>query len=149
MTSGVIGAIAVNRILSNNPDLFESNPNYFNKIFLDIEMSGYNRCECGSILNHYNIENPLYKNESILINNIESEEIEIKDTELIAKLQLNFLETEKCKKLFSYIRKLSNKKDISYAYCTSCNQIYSKIVRRIKQFCGIKYSDNIIYQKLE
>ncbi len=146
MTSGVIGAIAVNRILSNNPDLFESNSSYFNKIFLDIEMSGYNRCECGSILNYYNIENPLYINESITNNN---EKIEIKDEELISKLQLNFLETKKCKKLLSYIRKSSNKENISYAYCTSCNQIYSKIVRRIKQFCGIKYSDIIIYEKFE
>ncbi len=142
MTSGVIGGIMAGRIYHNNPDLFGSdNPSYFNKIFLDIEMSGYNRCECGSILNHYNIENPLYKTEL--------EEIEIKDEELVAKLQLNFLETEKCKKLLSYIKKSSNKKDISYAYCTSCNQIYSKIVRRIKQFCGIKYSDIIIYEKFE
>ncbi len=74
-------------------------------------MSGYNRCECGSILNHYNIENPLYINESITNN---KEKIEIKDEELIAKLQLNFLETEKCKKLLSYIKKSSNKKDSAF-----------------------------------
>ncbi len=142
----IVGPIMAGRMYHNNPHLFEKDNSYFNKIFLDIEMFGYNRCECRSILNHYNIENPLYINESITNNN---EKIEIKDEELIAKLQLNFLETEKCKKLLSYIKKSSNKKDISYAYCTSCNQIYSKIVRRIKQFCGIKYSDIIIYEKFE
>ncbi len=146
VNSGVIGGIMAGRIYHNNPHLFERDNSYFNKIFLDIEMSGYNRCECGSILNHYNIENPLYINESITNDN---EKIKIKDEELIAKLQLQFLETEKCKELVSYIKKLSNKKNISYAYCTSCNQIYSKIVRRIKQFCDIKYSDIIIYEKLE
>ncbi len=140
VNSGVIGGIAAGRIYHNNPDLFERDNSYFNKIFLDIEMSGYNRCKCGSILNHYNIKNPLYKSES--------EEIEIKDEELIAKLQLQFLETEKYKELVSYIKRSSNKEYLSYAHCNSCNQIYSKIVRRIKQFCGIKYSDNIIYDKI-
>ncbi len=153
--SNVVGAIMAQRVLYGN--IKEKELSFFDKIFLDMEMNGYKYCECGSVLEHYNIENPLYQNDNIGDSMLpptdlrSTNEVEIKDEEIISKLQLNFLENEKCKKLISYIKNSYNKDKeyLSYADCKECNQIYSKISRRIKMFCGIKYSDNIIYNKIE
>ncbi len=134
-----IGGIIAGQMLYGNHTLFEIRDGFFDKIFLDLEMSGYNRCECRSILEHYIFENPLYKNQSLL-----------DDFEIIAKLQLYKLENQTSQNLLlSYIKNSPQKQYLSFAHCKSCNNIYSKIDRRIKCFCGIKYSDKVTYEKID
>ncbi len=72
------------------------------KFFIQREY-GYNYCECGSILEYHVIKNPLYQNESITNNDNDDSllpspvdlrsdnAIEIKDEEIISKLQLSYL----------------------------------------------------------